>query len=95
MENLAVPSRPRVAVDCPSTSMSPEPEANQQANSSDTCLTRDEDEELRRLHWFSEVGTLADRKHERIVALRLRDRRKEIRPPRDSVAEREETGQSN
>jgi hypothetical protein len=43
-------------------------------------LSREEDDELRRLHQFSELGDLAGRKLERLIELRLRDRRKEIRP---------------
>lgn len=46
-------------------------------------LTRDEDDELRRLHYFSQVGQLAGPKLERFLELRLRDRRKAIRPPRE------------
>lgn len=46
-------------------------------------LTREEDDELRRLHWLSQIGTLAARKVERLIELRLRDRRSEIRPPRE------------
>ena len=45
----------------------------------DDHLTAEEDDELRRLHWLSEVATLADEKLERIIELRLRDRRTEIR----------------
>jgi hypothetical protein len=45
-------------------------------------LTRDEDDELRRLHWFSQVGELAARKRERMIELRIRDRRQDIRPLR-------------
>lgn len=43
-------------------------------------LTRDEDDELRRLHHFSQLGDLTGRKRERLVELRLRDRRKDVRP---------------
>jgi hypothetical protein len=46
-------------------------------------LTREEDDELRRLHWFAQIGTLAARRVERLIELRLRDRRKEVRPPRE------------
>lgn len=49
----------------------------------DDRLSRDEDDELRRLHWFSEVAMLSGQKVERIVELRLRDRRAEIRQPRE------------
>lgn len=43
-------------------------------------LTRDEDDELRRLHRLSQMGELAGRKRERLIELRVRDRRKDIRP---------------
>lgn len=43
-------------------------------------LTRDEDDELRRLHHLSQVGELAGKKRERLIELRVRDRRKDIRP---------------
>ena len=49
----------------------------------DKRLTRNEDDELRRLNYFSQVGNLSPRKKERFVELRLRDRRTEIRPPRE------------
>lgn len=52
----------------------------------DDRLTRDEDDELRRLHWFSEVGMLSDEKAGRVVQLRVRDRRAEIREPREIPA---------
>lgn len=43
-------------------------------------LTRDEDDELRRLHHLSQLGELAGRKRERLIELRVRDRRKDVRP---------------
>jgi hypothetical protein len=46
-------------------------------------LTREEDDELRRLHWFAQVGILSARKRERMIELRLRDRRTEVRAPRE------------
>ncbi|HEX6393069.1 MAG TPA: hypothetical protein VFZ97_06475 [Acidimicrobiales bacterium] len=46
-------------------------------------LTREEDDELRRLNYFLEVGSLSDSMLERMVELRLRDRRKSVRPPRE------------
>jgi hypothetical protein len=46
-------------------------------------LTRDEDDELRRLHWFSELAPLADTKRRRFAELRSRDRRNEVRSPRE------------
>jgi hypothetical protein len=53
-------------------------------------LTPAEDDELRRLHWFSQIGSLGTRKAERMIELRLRDRRAVIRPPRDLVEEKVE-----
>ncbi|HEX4862888.1 MAG TPA: hypothetical protein VFV02_02375 [Acidimicrobiales bacterium] len=50
-------------------------------------LTRDEDDELRRLHWLSRMGTLAVQRVERLLELRLRDRRTEIREPREFATE--------
>ena len=46
-------------------------------------LTQDEDNELRRLEWISQVGTVALHKQERLMELRVRDRRQQIRPPRE------------
>lgn len=46
-------------------------------------LTRDEDDELRRLHYFSNIGALAGQRFERFLELRLRDRRKDVRVPRE------------
>lgn len=46
-------------------------------------LTSAEDDELRRLHWLSRMGSLAARKVERLIELRIRDRRTEIREPRE------------
>ena len=48
------------------------------------ALTAEEDDELRRLHWFSQVAALSDEMLERIIELRLRDRRTEIRPVRET-----------
>ena len=53
-------------------------------------LSRAEDDELRRLHWLSQIGSLAGRKAERLLELRLRDRRKEIRAPREFAEEKVE-----
>jgi hypothetical protein len=50
-------------------------------------LTREEDDELRRLHWFSQIGILASRRVERLIELRLRDRRNQVRPPREFAEE--------
>ena len=54
-------------------------------------LTGAEDDELRRLHWLSRMGALAVRKVERLIELRVRDRRAEIREPREVVAEQAST----
>lgn len=54
-------------------------------------LTSAEDDELRRLHWLSRMGVLAVRKVERLIELRLRDRRTEVREPREFVAEQSST----
>ena len=49
-------------------------------------LTRQEDDELRHLYWLSQVASLAGRKAERFIELRLRDRRRDVRPPREGEA---------
>jgi hypothetical protein len=46
-------------------------------------LTREEDDELRHLFWLSQIASLAGRKAERFIELRLRDRRRDVRPPRE------------
>lgn len=51
-------------------------------------LTHDEDDELRRLNWISQIGSLSQHKRERLLELRLRDRRKEIRAPREFAEEK-------
>ena len=51
-------------------------------------LTRQEDDELRRLHWISKIGSLSLHKRERMLELRMRDRRQEIRPPREFAEEK-------
>lgn len=53
-------------------------------------LTREEDDELRRLHWIAQWGVLSRLKQERMLELRMRDRRQEIRPPREFAEERVE-----
>ena len=53
-------------------------------------LTREEDDELRRLHWISQIGFLSQHKRERMVELRLRDRRQVIREPREFAEEKVE-----
>lgn len=45
-------------------------------------LTRVEDNELRRLNWMAQRGRLTEGMRERIIELRLRDRRATIRRPR-------------
>ena len=50
-------------------------------------LTREEDDELRRLHYFRQVGDLSSYEVERFIELRLRDRRGEVRPPRGFIIE--------
>ena len=50
-------------------------------------LKYDEDEELRGLNYLAEVGSLTGAKAERLIELRLRDRRSEVRPPRGFVME--------
>lgn len=51
-------------------------------------LTREEDDELRRLHWISQIGFLSQHKRERMVELRLRDRRQVVREPREFAEEK-------
>ena len=53
-------------------------------------LTREEDDELRRLNWISQIGSLSQHKRERIMELRLRDRRQGVRAPREFAEERVE-----
>lgn len=55
-------------------------------------LNYDEDEELRRLHYLAQIGALAGLKAERLIELRLRDRRSEVRPPRGFVVEENARG---
>ena len=50
-------------------------------------LTCEEDDELRRLHYFQQFGPLAGEKAERFIELRLRDRRATIRQPREFIVE--------
>jgi hypothetical protein len=49
-------------------------------------LSRDEDDELRRLNYMAQHGMLSPRSRERILELRMRDRRLEIRAPREFEA---------
>lgn len=48
-------------------------------------LTREEDDSLRRLFWFAETVGVSNWARNRIEDLRRRDRRAEIRPPREEV----------
>ena len=59
-----------------------------------TCITfaglelargfnQEEHDELRRLHYFNRVGSVAGPKVDRFLELRLQDRRQKIRPPRE------------
>lgn len=51
------------------------------------CLNRAEDDELRRLDWIARIGVLSTGKRERVLELRLRDRRQGVRQPREFVEE--------
>jgi hypothetical protein len=53
------------------------------SNPIDERLNREEDDELRRLHFMSQFGALSERSKTRFQDLRLRDRRREVRPPRE------------
>lgn len=46
-------------------------------------LTPEEDDDLRRLHYLSTMAALSPRSQERLIQLRLDDRRQEIREPRE------------
>lgn len=63
------------------------PDPRQTVETSDAAidhpLTREEDDELRRLNYMAQHGELSERSKERMVELRLRDRRQEIRPTRE------------
>ncbi len=58
------------------------PRADAEDPSLDVGLTRVEDNELRRLNWMAQRGRLTEGMRERMIELRLRDRRKTIRRPR-------------
>ena len=58
------------------------PSAEAEDSSLEVGLTRVEDNELRRLNWMAQRGTLTEALRERMVELRLRDRRQTIRRPR-------------
>jgi hypothetical protein len=46
-------------------------------------LTVEEDDELRRLNYLAEMGLLSEQSQERLIELRLRDRRRRVRGPRE------------
>jgi hypothetical protein len=46
-------------------------------------LTLEEDDELRRPNYLAEMGLLSGQSRERLIELRLRDRRKRVRGPRE------------
>jgi hypothetical protein len=46
-------------------------------------LTIEEDDELRRLNYLAEMGLLSEQSQERLIELRLRDRRRRVRGPRE------------
>lgn len=46
-------------------------------------LTVEEDDELRRLNYLAEMGLLSEHSQERLIELRLRDRRRRVRGPRE------------
>lgn len=58
------------------------------------ALTTEEDDELRRLNALAQLGSLSPTSVERLLALRLRDRRTTIRRPRDVVGEQKEVERS-
>ena len=49
----------------------------------DQRLSPQEDDELRRLHYMGTQGMLSERMRERLLVLRVRDRRDHIRSPRE------------
>jgi hypothetical protein len=53
--------------------------------SDDKGLTREEDDSLRRLAWFADTVGLSPWAKTRVDDLRRRDRRAEVRPPREEV----------
>lgn len=46
-------------------------------------LSEEEDNELRRLNFLAQHAELSARSKERLLELRMRDRRAEVRPPRE------------
>ena len=51
-------------------------------------LSYEEDAELRRLNYLAEIGSLAGSKADRLIELRLRDRRNDVRAPREVADEK-------
>jgi len=56
-------------------------------NENSLGLTRDEDDELRRLGYLAKFGLLTGELEERVGELRLKDRRETIREPRSFEGE--------
>ena len=50
------------------------------------ALDAQEDDELRRLHYLSENGMLSERSMARLLELKVRDRRQQVRSPREFEA---------
>jgi hypothetical protein len=46
-------------------------------------VTVEEDSELRRLNYMAKMGQLSEHSRERMLELRLRDRRQDVREPRE------------
>jgi hypothetical protein len=59
------------------------PEAEVVSKGIEDRLTHEEDDELRRLNYLAKIGPLSERNRNRFIELRLRDRRHEIREPRE------------
>lgn len=64
-----------------------DPETATESGLASRSLSYAEDEELRRLNYLAEISTLAEVKAERLIELRLRDRRDEVRAPREFAEE--------
>lgn len=60
----------------------------------DDPLSREEDDELRRLNFMAQNGALSERSEARMMELRLRDRRRTVRPPRELEIATERVRQS-
>jgi hypothetical protein len=61
----------------------PSPESKHVGVDLSDPLTVDEDNELRRLSYLAEMGMLSQPSQERLIELRLRDRRRKVRAPRE------------